>query len=152
MLSAMQPPQPDPVPVATTAPASPPRRPFGPLLAALVAGLVLGGGGVGAVWALSGDDGDTPGRGPAADARGACAALDGFDETKYGTKGKQGEVAINRYYAANTLATAAAAGDKRYKPLADAIRGSQYRLADELEFTAKVMKELNKARGFCDDL
>ncbi|MBL1097360.1 hypothetical protein JK363_11865 [Streptomyces sp. 205] len=122
------------------------------MAAALVAGLVLGAGGVGAAWALAGDDSDTSGSGPAGDAHAACAAFDGFDETKWGAKGKEGDIAINRYSAAGTLANAAAAGDKRYKPLAEAISRSQNRYAQELEFTAKVKKDLDKVRGLCEDL
>ncbi|MEU8828169.1 hypothetical protein [Streptomyces sp. NPDC048636] len=151
----MQPQPPDSAPTPPTAatPSAPPsHRPAGPLVAALAVGLLLGAGGVGAAWALGGDDGDTPGSGPTGDAHAACGALDGFDPAKYGAKGEDGVIALNRYAAAGTLAASAAAGDTRYKPLAEAIRRSQDRHLREFEFTAAVRKDLDKARSLCDDL
>ncbi|QKV98034.1 hypothetical protein HUT19_36255 [Streptomyces sp. NA02950] len=79
-------------------------------------------------------------------------ALDGFDETKYGTKGKDGDIALNRFAAAGALAVSAAAGDRRYKPLAEALRRSQFGYAQELAFKGEVKKELTKARRLCEDL
>ncbi|QEU97044.1 hypothetical protein CP970_02585 [Streptomyces kanamyceticus] len=117
-------------------------------------GLVIGGGGVGAAWALNGDgDGTTSESGTAAgDARAACEALDGFDETKYTEKGSAGEISVNRYTAAGAFSASAAAGDKRYEPLAQAIRRSQERHARVFDFDAAAKQDLDKARGICRDL
>ncbi|MFD6422311.1 hypothetical protein [Streptomyces sp. NPDC060198] len=120
------------------------------VLLPLVAGLVLGAAGTGVAWALSG--GDAPsGGGPAADARAACQALDGFDPGRFTAKGSAGEIAYNRYAAAGVLSASAAAGDARYEPLAKAIRHSQDRHAITFEFDATVMKDLDHARALCED-
>lgn len=114
----------------------------------LVAGLVLGIAGTGAVWALRSDSTDAGGT-PAADARAACAALKGFDPAKYTEEGSAGEVAINRYAAAGALSASAAAGDATYKELAQAIRRSQDRHARVFDFDATAKKDLNRAREIC---
>ncbi|MFH8738748.1 MULTISPECIES: hypothetical protein [unclassified Streptomyces] len=120
----------------------------------LLLGLVLGGGGVGVAWSL-GDDSSSAtaaGSAPAGDVRAACQALDGFDESKYVAKGPDGDIAVNRYAAAGALSASAAAGDAKYKPLAQAIRRSQDRHARVFDFDAKVKKELDEARRICKDL
>ncbi|WNI21492.1 hypothetical protein [Streptomyces sp. ITFR-16] len=117
----------------------------------LIAGLVLGAAGASAVWALRADS--TPAdASPAADARAACQALDGFDPDKYTAKGSAGEIALNRYAAAGAFSASAAAGDAQYKPLADAIRRSQDRHARVFDFDATAKKDLDRARSFCDGL
>ncbi|WP_445526475.1 hypothetical protein [Streptomyces cyslabdanicus] len=139
-----------PIPSASPAPTTPGRSGILPV-AALVTGLVVGGGAVGAAWALSGD-------GPAAsstaadDARDACRALGGFDESKYGSKGPEGDIALNRFAAAVVLSASAAAGDKRYKPLAEAVQRAQTLHAQTFEFGKEVQQELTKARNACGDL
>ncbi|MFI0805957.1 hypothetical protein [Streptomyces echinatus] len=147
-----------PTPPAYSAPygnfgPTPPARRFRPaVVAALVAGLVLGAGGVGAAWALRGGDGST-GSGAAGDAHRACDALEGFDESDYGAKGTEGDVALNRFAAAVVLSDAAAAGDNEYKPLAEAMRrvqNQQLRFADFAE--PAVQKDLGAARSLCADL
>ncbi|MGW3387519.1 hypothetical protein [Streptomyces cinereoruber] len=145
----MQPQQPYPAP-APTAPAQPRNRSRTVVLS-LIAGLVLGVAGTGVAWALSGDTASAGG-GPAGDARAACRALDGFDPAKYTDKGPAGEIALNRYAAADALSASAAAGDARYAPLAQAVRGSRQRHAVTFEFNAEVKKELGRARAFCEDL
>lgn len=133
-------------PVPTAAP-----RPTGLLVAALAAGLLLGAAGVGAAWAITGD-GTASESGPATDARGACDALAGFDESKYSAKGNEGLMALNRWSGAITLSAAAAAGDPAYKPLSDSLSRAQNRHAQVFDFDAQVKKDLTKARGICDDI
>lgn len=118
----------------------------------LVVGLVVGAGAVGAAWALNGDGTTGEGSTAAGDARAACQALDGFDEARYTAKGSAGDIAVNRYAAAGAFAASAAAGDARYKPLAQAIRRSQDRHARVFEFDAAAKKDLDEARGICRDL
>jgi hypothetical protein len=117
----------------------------------LVTGLLVGGGAVGAAWAL-GDDSRTTASAPADDARDACRALSGFDGSKYGAKGPEGDIALNRFAAAGALSAAAAAGDDRYEPLAEAVRRAQALVQQAFEFGKEVKQELRKARGICNDL
>ncbi|MGW6550343.1 hypothetical protein ACWGBV_08865, partial [Streptomyces sp. NPDC055051] len=110
-----------------------------------------GAGGGGALGARRGAG--TAGGGPAAaDARAACGALDGFDETKYTDPGPAGTIALNRYAAAGALSAAAAAGDASYKELAETIRRSQERHNMTFQFDETVRKDLDRARAICDDL
>ncbi|MEU6006915.1 hypothetical protein [Streptomyces sp. NPDC047453] len=139
-----------PVPPASSAPA-PSRRPGVVPVVALVAGLMVGGGAVGAAWALS-DDGRSTANAPADDARDACRALSGFDESKYGAKGPEGDIALNRFAAAGVLSASAAAGDKRYEPLAESVRRAQALHAQTFDFGKEVKEELAKARDACGDL
>ncbi|MGW3509958.1 hypothetical protein [Streptomyces sp. NPDC000994] len=139
-----------PVPPASPAPA-PSRRPGVAPAVALVAGLLAGGGAVGAAWALS-DDGRSTANSPADDARDACRALSGFDESKYGAKGPEGDIALNRFAAAGVLSASAAAGDKRYEPLAESVRRAQALHAQTFDFGKEVKEELVKARDACGDL
>lgn len=119
----------------------------------LVAGLVLGAAGMGAAWAMNADsDSPVAGGTPAADARAACEALDGFDPAKYTDNGPAGEVALNRYAAAGALSASAAAGDAKYKELAQTIRHSQNRHAQVFDFDATVRKDLDQAREICRSL
>ncbi|MET7359926.1 hypothetical protein ABZS76_15925 [Streptomyces sp. NPDC005562] len=118
----------------------------------LAAGLVVGAGAVGAAWALSDDDASPEGGTAAGDARAACQALDGFDEAKYTAKGPPGEIAVGRYTAAGAFSASAAAGDARYKPLAQAIRRSQDRHARVFRFDATAKRDVAEARGICRDL
>jgi hypothetical protein len=121
------------------------------VVVSLVAGLVLGAGGVGAGWALSEGD-SAAGSTPAGDARAACQALDGFDESKYTAKGPEGDVALNRYAAAGALSASAAAADASYAPLAQAVRRSQDRHNQVFDFDAKVKQDLDEARRICGTL
>ncbi|MFD3923812.1 hypothetical protein [Streptomyces sp. NPDC058595] len=123
----------------------------GRLVAALVIGLLLGAGGVGAAWAIGGN-GSADTTGAAVDARGACDALAGFDETKLTAKGDEGLVALNRWSGAVTLSAAAAAGDPAYASLSDSLSRAQHRHAQVFDFDAGVKKDLAKARGICEDL
>lgn len=119
----------------------------------LVAGLLLGAAGMGAVWAMNADSHSPVASGTAAaDARAACGALDGFDPEKYTAKGPAGEVALNRYAAAGALSASAAAGDPTYKELAQTIRRSQDRHAQVFTFDATVKKDLAEARAICRTL
>ncbi|MFH0245604.1 hypothetical protein ACGRHY_25010 [Streptomyces sp. HK10] len=131
-------------------PVPPARRRTGPLLAALAAGLVIGGAGVGAAWALTVESGGA--RGPEADARAACGALERFDESRYTDKGPAGEAALNRWGAAQALSASAAAGDERFEPLAEALRRAHHRFNSVFEFDARAKKDLERARGICADL
>ncbi|MFF3327843.1 hypothetical protein [Streptomyces sp. NPDC002889] len=147
----MQSQQPDPGPFPPPPPGAPAaslRGRTGPLVVALGIGLLMGGGVMGAAWALFGGSGS----GSASDAQGACNALAGFDESKFTSKGKEGETALYRWAAVNDLATAAAAGDSAYKPLADAVNRARIRQSALFEFNADVKKDLAKARSICDDL
>ncbi|MEU0665298.1 hypothetical protein ABZ508_13970 [Streptomyces lavendulocolor] len=119
------------------------------IVLSLVAGLVLGAGGMGAAWAMNADSNAVAGGTPAADARAACEALDGFDPEKYTAKGPAGEVALNRYAAAGALSASAAAADAKYKELAQTIRRSQDRHAQVFEFDATVKRDLDQAREIC---
>ncbi|MGW2561691.1 hypothetical protein ACWCXB_21035 [Streptomyces sp. NPDC001514] len=151
----MQPQQPHSALVPPTSPTPPPRRPWGTMVGALMIGLLIGGGAVGAAWTLSDESGgntNAAASGPAGDARAACGALDGFEESEYAAKGPEGDVALNRWAAAGALSASAAAGDTKYEPLAKAIRQSQTRHAQVFEFDAKVKKDLAEARRICKDL
>ncbi|MFG3497787.1 hypothetical protein [Streptomyces sp. NPDC047928] len=144
-----------PVPAAPVPPVGPrPRGRRGLVAGAMALGLLLGGGGVGAAWLLGGDGSGARagGPGPADDARAACRALDGFDESRYAAKGPDGDIAVNRYAAAGVLSAAAAAGDAAYQPLARAIRRSQDRHAQVFDFDARVRKDLAEARRICSEL
>ncbi len=118
----------------------------------LVAGLVLGAAGTGTAWAISTESDSPAGGAPAADARAACEALDGFDAAKYTEKGPAGEIAVNRFAAAGALSASAAAGDAKYKELAQAIRRSQDRHAQVFDFDATAEKDLDRARDICRSL
>ncbi|CAL9350946.1 hypothetical protein SUDANB106_00467 [Streptomyces sp. enrichment culture] len=131
-------------------PTPPARRRTGALVAALAAGVVIGGAGVGAAWALTGGSGGEGG--PEADARAACGVLERFEESEYAEKGPAGEAALNRWGAAQALSAAAAAGDERYEPLAEALRKSYHRVLSAFEFDARAKKDLERARGICADL
>ncbi|MFJ7147882.1 hypothetical protein ACIQVT_06745 [Streptomyces sp. NPDC100445] len=141
-------------PYQASVPPSPPTVPTagrGPLVAALLIGLLVGGGGVGMAWALTGGPSDA-GSSAMDDARGACEALDGVDASKLSTRGKAGEQALYRFAGATALATAAAAGDSSYKPLAEAITRARNRQNQVFQVDATVKKELAEARGICADL
>ncbi|MHC3451519.1 hypothetical protein [Streptomyces prasinus] len=149
----MQPPQPQQpyqAPVPPPPPAAPARS-RGPLVAALLVGLLVGGGGVGATWALTGGPSGAGGS-AGDDARGACDALAGVDESKFSTKGKAGELAMYRFAGAFDLSTAAAAGDSSYEPLAKALGRARHRHLQVFEVDAEVKKELARARGICAGL
>lgn len=142
------------VPVDTPIAPPPPRNRTAIVVVSVIAGLVLGAGGVGVGWVLSGDSNSAPAAGsnPAGDARAACQALDGFDESKYTAKGPEGDIALNRYAAAGALSASAAAGNAKYKPLAQAVRRSQDRHAQVFDFDAKVKQDLDEARRICNTL
>ncbi|GAB3173763.1 hypothetical protein [Streptomyces incanus] len=149
----MQPQQPyqAPVPPPPPAPLTAPARSRGLLVAALLVGLLVGGAGVGAAWALTGGPSGADGS-AGDDARGACDALAGVDESKFSTEGKAGELAMHRFAGAFGLSAAAAAGDSSYEPLAEAISRASNRRLQVFEVDAEVKKELAKARGICADL
>lgn len=122
-------------------------------MAALLAGLLVGGAGVGAAWALTGGDSTRDGNaGADSDAHGACAALVGLDESKILAKGKQGEQALYRFAGAVDLATAAAAGDSAYDPLAETLTRARNRYQQVFGVDADVKKDLAEARSLCDGL
>ncbi|MEU6663143.1 hypothetical protein [Streptomyces sp. NPDC046821] len=152
----MEPQQPYSAPAQAAAPVAPPpaRNRTTAVVVSLLLGLVVGGGGVALAWSLTGGSGSAAAEGTTAvgDARAACQALDGFDESKYVTRGPDGEIALNRYAAAGALSASAAAGDPKYQPLAQAIRRSQDRHARVFAFDAQVKKDLSEARGICKDL
>ncbi|MGW1668398.1 hypothetical protein [Streptomyces sp. NPDC002324] len=151
----MQPQQPTRPPASPPSPAPPTAPPVGgrgPLVAVLLIGLLLGGGGVGTAWALTGSDETGPSSGPAADAQGACAALAGFDASKYTAKGDEGKVALYRWNGAVVLSEAAAAADRVYQPLADALRRASRRQQVVFEFDAQVKKDIAQSRKICADL
>ncbi|MFF9222153.1 hypothetical protein [Streptomyces viridosporus] len=124
-------------------------------MAALLVGLLAGSAGVGAAWLLTGG---TPQAGGSAgdDARGACDALAGMDESKLFPKGKvreqEREQALHRFAGAFSLAKAAAAGDPSYEPLAQAITRAHNRHLAVFDVDAGVKKELAEARSICADL
>lgn len=151
----MQPQQPHAtaVPVDTPTAAPPPRNRTATVVVSLAVGLVLGAGGGGAGWAISGDSSaPAAGSSPAGDARAACQALDGFDESKYTAKEPEGDIALNRYAAAGALSASAAAGNATYQPLAQAVRRSQDRHAQVFAFDAKAKQDLDEARRICRTL
>jgi hypothetical protein len=90
-----------------------PNRVLRGLLLGAVAGLVIGAGGIGLAWALSG--GVTAG-GAHADAEAACAAVN-----RSGEVNPDDEINIRRWISAGDLAVAAAAADPAFTPLADAL-------------------------------
>ncbi|MFJ3981352.1 hypothetical protein [Streptomyces fungicidicus] len=150
----MQAQQPYQVPAPPPPPVPPPRS-RGPLVTALLVGLLVGGAGVGVAWALTGGTPDTD-NSAGGDARGACDALAGLDESKLAPKAnvseQEREQALYRFAGAFDLATAAAAGDSSYKPLAEAITRAHNRHRQVFEIDAEVKKELVKARKICADL
>ncbi|MEG3628650.1 hypothetical protein [Streptomyces poriticola] len=147
----MQPPSQAPVPPpAAPVPSSAPARGRGPLVTALLAGLLVGGGGVGAAWALSG--GSSPEGGTEADARGACSALAGLDESELATEGTAGDQAMRRFAGAYSLSESAAAGDSSYEPLAEAVTRAFNRHRQVFEVDAEVQKKLAEARDICAGL
>ncbi|MEU7378903.1 MULTISPECIES: hypothetical protein [unclassified Streptomyces] len=117
----------------------------------LVIGLLAGGGAVGAAWGLSGG-GRTGTSAPADDARDACRALDRLDEAKLKTNGSEFDVAIYRLAGATDLSASAAAGDRRYKPLAEAVLRvmSGYERSHDIDKEGK--RDLQKARDICAGL
>ncbi|MEU1278732.1 hypothetical protein [Streptomyces sp. NPDC005805] len=133
------------------APAAAPRRGRGPVVAALVAGLVVGGGAVGAAWALTG--GAASGEVAARDARGACAALADVDIADFRAEDRDASLVVHqRWSGAVTLAAAAAGGDPAHKPLADALSRASDRFLTTYEFDAQAKKEIATARRICDEL
>ncbi|MEU5080867.1 MULTISPECIES: hypothetical protein [Streptomyces] len=146
-----------PIPPAHGAPVSSPAptsdRRFRPSPAvAVAAGLVLGAGGVGIAWALSGDDGSS-GDGAADDARRACVTLESFDESADMDNDAQRNIAFNRLGGATALSAAAAAGDREYKPLADAVQQVLNHQMRADDFTDPgFRKDLKAARSLCDRL
>ncbi|MFD9118470.1 hypothetical protein ACFU6M_13165 [Streptomyces bottropensis] len=151
----MQPQQPTQPPASPPppAPTTPQTGGRGPLVAVLLVGLLLGGGGVGTAWVLTGSgESPGPGSGPAADAQGACAALAGFAPSKYTAKGDEGKVALYRWNGAVVLSEAAAAADRAYKPLADALRRASHRQQVAFAFDAQVKKDIAQSRKICADL
>ncbi|MEV6806816.1 hypothetical protein [Streptomyces sp. NPDC051132] len=111
--------------------------------------MVLGAGGVGIAWALIGDDGSAS-DGAAGDAQRACVALQGFDESADMDDEATRTVALNRLAGAVVLSAAAAAGEREYKPLADAlqrVQNQQVRFADFAEPGPR--KDLQAARSLC---
>ncbi|MGW3465156.1 hypothetical protein ACWDE9_38805 [Streptomyces olivaceoviridis] len=140
------------VPSGTPVPTAPARRSHRSLGAALVAGLVLGAGGVGTAWALSGGDGSAD-SGAGGDARRSCEALQGFHASDLWADGAKRDIAFNRLGAAAVLSTAAAAGDREFKPLAEAMRRVQNRLLRYADFSEpEAQKELKAARSVCAGL
>ncbi|MGW3728296.1 hypothetical protein [Streptomyces sp. NPDC000851] len=120
-------------------------------MTAVLVGLLVGGAGVGLAWALS-DGTSKTGSSAGDDARGACDALAGVDESKLFTKGKAGEQALYRFAGAFDLATAAAAGDSSYEPLAEAITRAHNRYRQFFKVDTEAKRELAKAREICADL
>ncbi|MFI1827036.1 hypothetical protein ACH41E_11415 [Streptomyces sp. NPDC020412] len=142
-------PQPNP-PVPTSQPSG---LRINPLVGALLVGLLLGGGGVGAVWALSDDDnGSTKEPSGASDARAGCQALAGFKESLWLDQGSAGDVHRNRFAAAGSLTASAAAVDPSYEELAEALRRAQQRHMQVFEFDDETKKDLAKARELCKEL
>ncbi len=150
MVVYMQAQQPYQAPVPPSPPTTPARS-RGPLVTAVLVGLLVGGAGVGVAWALTGSTSNA-GSSAGTDARGACDALASTDESKLFTKGKAGEQALYRFAGAFDLATAAAAGDSSYEPLAQAITRAHNRHRQVFEVDTEVKKELAKARTICADL
>ncbi|MEW2633823.1 hypothetical protein AB0903_19740 [Streptomyces sp. NPDC048389] len=150
----MQPQQPyqAPVPPPPPVPPAAQARSRGPLVTALLVGLLVGGGAVGAAWALTGGTSGAGGTSAADDARGACDALAGFDESKYTAEGDEGLIALNRWTGAVTLSAAAAMGDSSYQPLADALQRASDRHMQVFEFDDRAKKDLATAREICADL
>ncbi|MFF1272452.1 hypothetical protein ACFVZC_03385 [Streptomyces marokkonensis] len=150
----MQAQQPFQVPAPSSPPVPPPRS-RGPLVTSLLIGLLVGGAGVGVAWALTGGTSDTD-SGAGSDARGACDALAGLDESKLlpqaEVREQEREQALYRFAGAFDLATAAAAGDSSYEPLAEAITRAHNRHRQVFEVDTEVKKELAKARRICADL
>ncbi|MFF7098524.1 hypothetical protein ACFY9A_40120 [Streptomyces rubradiris] len=132
--------------------AAAPVRRFKPALAvALVAGFVLGAGGTGAAWAFSGSDDSVSGA--SGDARHACDALQGFHESDNMSDATKRNVAFNRLAGAVVLSAAAAASDREFKPLADAMQQVQNQQVRFADFTdPEPRKDLKAARDLCSRL
>lgn len=140
------------------APADPPRRGKGPLITAALAGLLIGAGAVGGAWALAGDEGgDGGGRAgsPTAkdDARAACDALAGVDESALiPKKSEDSQAPMLRFSAAYASSGAAADRDSAHQPLHDAIRKAQAIIASRFAVDDEAKGHLKTARGICAEL
>jgi hypothetical protein len=112
---------------------------------AALAGLIIGGGGVGLVWTLSGTSDPT---GTDADAKAVCGILartpDPVNFDQFGLPEQQ------RWAAAADLSGAVAAVNARYKPLSDALTEAQNAVA-QLNLPA-VRSAAGKARQLCASL
>ncbi|MEU6646237.1 hypothetical protein ABZ863_27340 [Saccharomonospora sp. NPDC046836] len=130
----------DPQPQPTARPAHSKRL----VVLALAAGLLLGGGGVGLAWLLTSSEAE----GAAADAEAACTVVrrtTDLDPVE--------NVAAYRRWAGAAEIAAAGEADKRYQPLADAVRKpvnilQQMMSTDSQEYT----DALSAARQACADL
>ncbi|WP_431783294.1 hypothetical protein [Streptomyces chumphonensis] len=143
----MYPQQPQHPPIAPVPyPPAPPRKRTGLVLAALAAGLVLGAGAVGTVWAVVANDTPSDAR---ADAEAACGALDRFDPDLLLDEGPPGLVHTYRWGGAVTLADAAAETDEGYRPLAESLRAARNTFQTEFGVTAEVTDHLDEARRLC---
>ncbi|MEU3601934.1 hypothetical protein ABZ714_24940 [Streptomyces sp. NPDC006798] len=140
------------------APPDPPRRDKGPLIVAALAGLLIGAGAVGGVWAVAGDEADG-GSGRAGsptakdDARAACEALAGVDESALiPKKSGDSQAPMLRFSAAYASSGAAADRDRAHQPLHDAIRKAQAIIAGRFALDDEAKGHLKTARGICDKL
>jgi len=117
----------------------PARRGPRPWLVGLLAGLVLGAGGLGLVWALSGSDGIE------ADAEAVCGIVDRSVIPTEDTPPDE-----FRRWGVSEVAVSMAERDAKYQPLADeldkALRAMQTFDFDEMG------KAANRAKEICDDL
>ncbi|GAA4656064.1 hypothetical protein GCM10023347_00820 [Streptomyces chumphonensis] len=146
----MYPQQPQHPPIAPVPyPPAPPRKRTGLVLAALAAGLVLGAGAVGTVWAVVANDTPSDAR---ADAEAACGALDRFDPDLLLDEGPDGLTHNYRWSSAMTLAQGAAEADARYRPLAERLLKARDAFHREFELSGEAMDHLDEARRLCAEL
>jgi hypothetical protein len=123
----------------------PPSRSKRAIVVAVLAGLVIGGGGVGLAWALTAKSDPT---GTDADAQAVCGILartpDPVNFDQFGLADAE------RWAAAGNLADAVAAVNARYRPLADALRDA-HNAVTQLDLP-NVRSAAGKARQLCANL
>ncbi|MBK1789318.1 hypothetical protein [Prauserella cavernicola] len=126
------------------APAPKSRR--GPVLLGLVAGLVVGGGGVGLGWLFSSSSGD---EGAQADAAAACDILDRTPEVDLDADLS----GFFRLSAASALAAAAAEVDGAYEPVNGALREVGQYVQRRMDTESDdFVAALDAARAACSEL
>jgi hypothetical protein len=126
-------------------PPRPPRRRL-PVVLGLVAGLIIGGGGVGLGWLLS--SGPAEPSGPAAEAAAACTAIRGAALPAGGADVT--ETSARRWVGAGELAGAAAAADPRYRQLGDALGTVEHAVETLDTGSDRTQDAVRQAQAICE--
>ncbi|MBW1598277.1 hypothetical protein [Streptomyces sp. JJ38] len=146
-------PQQPPPPIAPPPAPVPPRGRTGMVLGALLAGVLLGAGGVAGAWLLTGDG---EASGARADALAACGALERFDIEEGMEEGPRSMIDGYRWQAAEDLSQAAAEADARYRPLAETIRKGTdidwFEPGAREDLTDRVLRHRTRALRTCGEL